>query len=215
MLKLDKSGNPLGTRFKPCTAATTGSDSTLRNLNSKPVGPDGRGYWRLSSVPETPTRPTEYASTSSSKEPNVASSTSAPEPPREFYIYTFFPSAVTPSPSFTFTARHSTSSASLQRTPSPPERFFVDPTLPPLISPSVAWASFADEWQPPSPVRLSFVDQPGGILRTSPDEIGNGVVTGGRPSRRESWTLGPPVVAESLDDWDKDIWESRMVVAGR
>ncbi|KAH8830824.1 hypothetical protein DL96DRAFT_977101 [Flagelloscypha sp. PMI_526] len=216
-------GNPLGTRFKPCRSATTAADTPARHKNSRPYGPEGRGYWRISEAQE-PSCPPQAASSVSSKELMAA----PPQPQdtfSDFYVYTFFPSTVTSSPSFTFPPRnpehHAAPAAagSTIRTASPAPvaassanmSFFVDPVEAPVISTSsqpTLWSSFAEDWRPPSPVRLSFVDPPSFAPR-SMEEPQN---VPARPWRRDGWPGG---ALSGTDEWDKDIWEGRMVTSGR
>ncbi|KAF5358584.1 hypothetical protein D9758_007718 [Tetrapyrgos nigripes] len=110
-------GNPLGTRYKPCKTAVesifsnTGS-SRSRNADTsvsglplpsqnlgRPEGPQGPAYWRTSSSlsqlhPEPPISSTPSSQTSS---PSPTNSTDHP-----YSIYTFFSSAVSSSPRFSF-----------------------------------------------------------------------------------------------------------------
>lgn len=76
------SGNPLGTRYKACQTAGE-SISSARRKSSTPIHPEGPRYWRAH-LPQH-------------------SSSSA-----EFYIYSFFSHAVSPSPRFSFPTRRAT-----------------------------------------------------------------------------------------------------------
>jgi hypothetical protein len=95
------SGNPLGTRYKPCAIAADSlfnSPSTSApppRPHSGPLHPSGPRYWRQSS--------SSTAVASSVRRP---SSLRHPSPSRisPYYVYTFFSHSVTPSPSYTFPA---------------------------------------------------------------------------------------------------------------
>jgi len=75
------SGNPLGTRYKPCKTAGDGIFSARSNPTG-PLYPEGPRYWHAHTHSPS-TRPSN---------PN-------------FYVYTFFSVAVSSSPSYTFPLR--------------------------------------------------------------------------------------------------------------
>lgn len=77
---ISPSGNPLGTRYKPCKTAAEGIFSGRPRTPAGPVHPEGPRYWH--------THPRRTAPTSS-----------------HFYVYTFFAASVTPSPAYAFPPR--------------------------------------------------------------------------------------------------------------
>lgn len=92
-------GNPLGTRYMPCQAASEGIFSSNGghnppSRNSRPLYPSGPRYWQAM-------RPTLSRSNTSSSTSSSRSTT--PKPAQgSFYVYTFFANQVSSSPTCNF-----------------------------------------------------------------------------------------------------------------
>ncbi|KAI0337055.1 hypothetical protein BDW22DRAFT_1433639 [Trametopsis cervina] len=83
-------GNPLGTRYMPCQAASQGlfnNGSHSSSRTARPSYPSGPRYWQA----------TQRSSTSASPEWS-SSRSSTPRPTGGFYVYTFFSNQVSSSP---------------------------------------------------------------------------------------------------------------------
>ena len=93
-------GNPLGTRYMPCQAASEGLFSatsgthTTTNRSSRPLHPSGPRYWQ-SMRPSLPRASSSSASRSSTPRPAQGS----------FYVYTFFANQVSSRPDCSFPPR--------------------------------------------------------------------------------------------------------------
>ncbi|OAX37446.1 hypothetical protein K503DRAFT_850444 [Rhizopogon vinicolor AM-OR11-026] len=105
-------GNPLGSRYKPCHAASEGLFGTRRHHPSGPLTPEGPRYWHAHSPPPQHTQPYVYTffseNVTSTPTPNGGAPDACPSPAlqQDFlspidnpYSYTFFDRIVTASPS--------------------------------------------------------------------------------------------------------------------
>ncbi|KAI0690255.1 hypothetical protein BC835DRAFT_1365376 [Cytidiella melzeri] len=88
-------GNPLGTRYMPCQAASEGLFSNAANQptprNTRPLHPSGPRYWQAMQ------RPTPSLSRSSTARSDMRRPTQG-----SFYVYTFFSNQVSSSPTCNF-----------------------------------------------------------------------------------------------------------------
>jgi hypothetical protein len=105
------SGNPLGTRYKPCAIAA-GNLFPHSSGPTPPIRPSGPRY-RHQPSPSVP-RPPDGASSSSSASSTEPSS-SAP-----YYVYTFLSSSVASLPSYTFSPNNYRSTSASTTTAAPP-----------------------------------------------------------------------------------------------
>jgi len=105
------SGNPLGSRYKPCHAAAEGLFATRRHRPSGPLTPEGPRYWHAHSPLPQHAQPYVYtffseSVTSTSTPPDIRDDCLSPALQQDFlspidnpYSYTFFDRVVTASPS--------------------------------------------------------------------------------------------------------------------
>jgi hypothetical protein len=106
------SGNPLGSRYKPCHAAAEGLFATRHHHPSGPLTPEGPRYWHAHSPPPQHAQPYVYTffseNVTSTPTPDRGASDVCPSPglQQDFlspidnpYSYTFFDRIVSASPS--------------------------------------------------------------------------------------------------------------------
>ncbi len=156
------SGNPLGTRYRPCKTAGDSIFTSPSNI-SVPRCPQGPRYWHAS---------------------NQSQSTPGTYNP-EFYIYTFFSTAVSSAPGYTFPPRlphHSSStlSSSSQRQQSSSYPFLPPP--PPLVE--------VDDTEEPTPTFGNIMFSR--IMTSSPTQLSDVGEDDRESDRGDDYTLPLP-----------------------
>lgn len=155
-------GNPLGTRYRPCKTAGDSIFTTPSNI-SAPRCPQGPRYWHAS---------------------NQSQSTPGTYNP-EFYIYTFFSTAVSSAPGYTFPPRlphHSSStlSSSSQRQQSSSYPFLPPP--PPLVE--------VDDTEEPTPAFGNIMFSR--VMTSSPTQLSDVGEDDRESDRGDDYTLPLP-----------------------